>query len=707
MKKLLFSSFIFLLISGIYSQQPVWVWQNPLPTGYDLNAVYFINSSTGFTGGNNGTLLRTTNGGVNWSAVNPGTTDDIHSIFFTDSNTGYMGAGRFQGLMFKTTNAGLNWTMQNLGLPYGPRSINFINANTGVAAFQSTAILLTTNAGNNWQQITTNITYNTCVWASSATTFYSAGSSSVAKSTNAGINWTTQNFGLGDILSICFSDSLNGILCGRQGLIRKTSNGGANWDVMTSGTALDIYSVIYSNPQTVFASVQGGGFLKSTNGGLNWALTYPPENNNNTLFRVTALNVNEIFVSGAYGTICKSTNGGINWLPLFGAINNDIYYSNFADENNGYASSFNSVIKTTNGGTNWTKLTSVSTGGPVKFRNANTGFLAAMNAGIIYKTTNGGINFNTVLTGYPTTFRAFSFINDNTGFTVTSSGKTLKTTNGGINWNQTDSTENAYYADIVFTDSITGYISGMKYSPAALIKKTTNGGNTWVEQSISSTLGITSLYFVNNNTGFAGSNSSGQNFFKTTNGGLNWTAGASVSPYINDMTFVNENIGYVSSLFGRFYRTTNSGTNWVQLTTPVDYNIGSIYHNNNSGVTYLLGAGGMILKSTNGSVTGFEQTGNTIPNGYSLSQNYPNPFNPVTAIDFQMPAEGYVTLKIYNITGEETAVLVDSELKAGGHKINFDASNLPSGVYFYRLTVSPNRFSKENFSITNKMVLIK
>lgn len=702
MKKLIFTLIIILIVALRSLSQPAWVWQNPLPTGNDLNTVYFINSSTGFTCGNNGTVLRTSNGGVNWSVINPGTSDNVQSIFFTDQNTGYMGIGRFQGLMLKTTNAGLNWTTENLGIQYGPRSINFINANTGVAAFQTANILLTTNAGLNWQQIPTSISYNTCIWAVSGTTFYSAGSSSVSKTTNGGINWVTQSLGAGeDVLSICFTDSLNGILCGRQSLIRRTTNGGTTWDIITSGAFGDIFSVRYVNSQNVFASAQGGGVLKSTNGGINWSLSYIPETYFNNLLSVMPLNSNDIFISGAFGSVCKSTNGGTNWLQLFGVINNDIYYSNFADDNNGYAASSNGVIKTSNGGTNWAKLTSVSIGGPIYFRNANTGFLAAMSSGIMYKTTNGGVNFNTVLTGYPSTFRAFSFINDNTGFTVTSSGKTLKTTNSGINWNQIDSTANAYYADIVFTDSLTGYISGMKTSPtASLIKKTTNGGVSWVEQTINSTLGITALYFVNNNTGFAGSNNSGQNFFKTTNGGLNWVAGASVTPYVTDLTFVNENIGYASSMFGNFYRTTNGGLNWIQLTVPSQNNINSIYHNNNSGITYLLGSGGMILKSTNGSITGFEQTGNNNPTEYYLEQNYPNPFNPNTNIRFQIPEDGYVTLKVYNITGQETAELINSRLTAGNYDIDFNAANLSSGIYFYRIETA-------RYSETRKMTLIK
>lgn len=702
MKKLLISlSLCMIFVSGIYSQQPVWVWQNPLPTGYDLNSVFFTNSFSGFIGGNNGSFFRTTNGGNNWISVNAGITDDIKSIFFTDANTGYAGVGRFSCYIYKTTNGGLNWTSQNLGLPYGPRSIHFINANTGVAAYNSTSILLTTNAGSNWQQIPTSISYNNAVWAASGTTFYSAGSSSVSKTTNGGINWQTQNLGSGDILSICFTDSLNGMLCGRLGLLMRTTNGGTNWDNINIGTYTDINFIRYVNPLIVFASGQGGAVYKSTNGGLNWTYFYPPEAYFNNLLCVNALNPNEIFISGAFGTICKSTNSGSNWMQLFNAINNDLFYSFFIDDNNAFAASFNSVIKTSNGGANWVKLTSTPVGGPLYFIDANTGFLAAHSAGIMYKTTNGGINFTNIISGYPTTFRAFAFINPNTGFVVTSNAKILKTTNGGNNWFQTDSTINAYYTDILFTDSLIGYISGLKTSPnASLIMKTTNGGNSWFEQTISSTLAINTLYFVNNNTGFASSANSGQNFFKTTNGGANWVAGTPVTPYINDLSFVNANIGYACTPFGGFYRTTNGGNNWIQLNASVDNNIRSLYHNNNTAITYLIGSGGMILKSTNGSITGFEQSVSNNPDNFSLSQNYPNPFNPVTVIRFNVKNAALVKITVFDIQGGVVEILVNEKLSPGTYEVDFDGSRYSSGIYFYR-------FNTDGFTETKKMILIK
>lgn len=88
------------------------------------------------------------------------------------------------------------------------------------------------------------------------------------------------------------------------------------------------------------------------------------------------------------------------------------------------------------------------------------------------------------------------------------------------------------------------------------------------------------------------------------------------------------------------------------------------------------------------------------PLEYSLEQNYPNPFNPVTSINFSIPKSEFVTLKIYNSVGEEVAVLVNKELNAGFHSVNFDAGKLASGVYYYRI-------KSGSFTETKKMVLLK
>jgi hypothetical protein len=89
-----------------------------------------------------------------------------------------------------------------------------------------------------------------------------------------------------------------------------------------------------------------------------------------------------------------------------------------------------------------------------------------------------------------------------------------------------------------------------------------------------------------------------------------------------------------------------------------------------------------------------------IPKYFALHQNYPNPFNPTTHIDYDLPRQIYVTLKVYDILGQEVATLVDAEQQAGNMRVNFDASRLPSGIFFYRLQAGSNLAIR-------KMVLMK
>jgi hypothetical protein len=83
-----------------------------------------------------------------------------------------------------------------------------------------------------------------------------------------------------------------------------------------------------------------------------------------------------------------------------------------------------------------------------------------------------------------------------------------------------------------------------------------------------------------------------------------------------------------------------------------------------------------------------------------LHSAYPNPFNPSTTIRFDVPTEGFVSLKVYVVLGREVATLVNARMTAGNHNITWDASDFPSGVYFYRLTAG-------SFIQTQKMLVLK
>jgi hypothetical protein len=156
---------------------------------------------------------------------------------------------------------------------------------------------------------------------------------------------------------------------------------------------------------------------------------------------------------------------------------------------------------------------------------------------------------------------------------------------------------------------------------------------------------------------------------------------------INNMGFEVElknetqwtNIGFVPQDLSKNYNFTDknltSGTYQYRL-KQIDYNGNYEYHNLNSVVTI------------------------ETPKNYSLSQNYPNPFNPVTNIEFNIPDDGFVTLKVYDAAGKEVSVLVNENKVKGSHKVSFNASGLSSGIYFYKLEAS-------TYSQVKKMTLIK
>jgi hypothetical protein len=99
-------------------------------------------------------------------------------------------------------------------------------------------------------------------------------------------------------------------------------------------------------------------------------------------------------------------------------------------------------------------------------------------------------------------------------------------------------------------------------------------------------------------------------------------------------------------------------------------------------------------------VSSIDDSDNIIPGEYSLEQNYPNPFNPTTTINFSIPKEGLVKLKIYSTLGEEIETLVNEIKHAGNYNFALNASALPSGVYFYKL-------ESGSFVETKKMILLK
>lgn len=295
-----------------------------------------------------------------------------------------------------------------------------------------------------------------------------------------------------------------------------------------------------------------------------------------------------------------------------------------------------------------------------------------------------------------------------------------KTTNGGINWDsagmylQQSGNETGWNNSLYFIDS--GYSSPNKMlwfgTNNSRIYYSTNFGANWSVQSTAPDSNSYSILFhsYQNNDGLSGGNS----LERTSNGGLNWINNTSIGsgritglggndPGINDIMYIFQ--WYIRG-DNKIYYSTNIGNSWVvQFTAPS----GMFTHMNQARPG---GAGEVFAVRDNGGISyctclpgGILNQNSEIPNPFYLFQNYPNPFNPSTTIKFDIPAVGNgrdrsVKLVIYDVLGREVATLINEQLQPETYSVDWDASNYPSGVYFYKLEAG-------DYSESKKMVLIK
>jgi photosystem II stability/assembly factor-like uncharacterized protein len=199
--------------------------------------------------------------------------------------------------------------------------------------------------------------------------------------------------------------------------------------------------------------------------------------------------------------------------------------------------------------------------------------------------------------------------------------------------------------------------------------------------------------------------------YKTTNGGVNWEEknnGLTNEDWdINTININSQNpdelyIGTGSAETDFLFKTTNGGDNWFKFSKglPDSGGVSSIAIDTLTDRIYLgVGAfsgSGIYIYDSLSSV----QSEPEVPAKFRLYQNYPNPFNPVTTIRFVLSQSGNVSLKVYDVLGREIETLVDDFRNAGNYEIDFNASEFPSGVYFYKLQT-------ENYIDTKKMIFLK
>jgi ligand-binding sensor domain-containing protein len=191
----------------------------------------------------------------------------------------------------------------------------------------------------------------------------------------------------------------------------------------------------------------------------------------------------------------------------------------------------------------------------------------------------------------------------------------------------------------------------------------------------------------------------GGGVFLSTNNGISWTTVNSdlTNLYVESFAAIGTNL-FAGTWRGVFL-STNNGTNWTVINNDLmDLYVESLAV---SGTNLFAGTfNGVWRRSLSDMITNVEDQNTGIPSQFILEQNYPNPFNPSTTIIYSLPTSEFVTLKVYDVLGKEVATLVNEEKPAGSYEVNFNATDLSSGIYFYTLKTG-------KFSETKKLVLMK
>jgi len=245
-----------------------------------------------------------------------------------------------------------------------------------------------------------------------------------------------------------------------------------------------------------------------------------------------------------------------------------------------------------------------------------------------------------------------------------------------------------------------------------VLLKTTNGGQNFVNlfanipPSGNGHIALLGIWFVNQQTGWLGAaNLEHNNIYKTTNGGTNWFfQNNPVSQQgwnqINDVKFISPDSGWAvhgTPSTGAIMFTSNAGANWVMDNTTIDwYDCISFYQRSKA---WCGGSSGRMWYAYL-QLVGIEPGRNGTPLQFRLHQNFPNPFNAETVIGYDLNANGFVNLKVFDVLGKIVKEPVREYQRAGNYQIRFDASGLPSGIYYYQLSTPASE-------VTKKMVLVK
>ena len=343
---------------------------------------------------------------------------------------------------------------------------------------------------------------------------------------------------------------------GYGGTMMKSTDNGVTFSVMQNKECGE--SIIFINELTGFSN-STNGILKTTNGGNNWRYIPAPVDSvmgyhsNNLIYGIRN---DEVFLSMDLGESWNSS--------LIAYLDEFLSFIYFIDQNTGYCSGFRtntnvcSIYKTTNSGLNWNSInTSLKYNIPnMYFFDQQKGLALILSSrSLLIKTSNGCLTWDTI-SAIPFIPQKLIFFDNNTGY-IKGPYSIVTTTDSGLNWNTVNTTHNTFLKNL--NEGI-----GFDIEKTNFFYRTTNQGTTWYSITNGIYDNFTSVTFLNQLTGFI----SGKNkIYKTTNRGINWTdyylgLDSIAGPFVDELTFIDNNTGYAAINPGKIAKTTNCGLNW-------------------------------------------------------------------------------------------------------------------------------------------------
>ena len=630
----------------------------------ELKGAFLRDANNGTIVGVNGTILNTTNGGTNWVAQTGVTTNQLNGVYFSDLNTGT--AVGENGTILRTTDGGNTWVAQVSGTTSNLNTVAFLNANTGVAGGYSKTVLKTTNGGQNWVQNSGPIGIAYSISAVSFGTFFVFGSDTsifnmqqtVFKSTDGGETWTELSLGF-SMLNLYlyggkFLDANYGYLVGGNGtqssLILSTTDGGNTW----TQEAFPLSSVGYNS--VCFTGKSGVTAVGYNATVIHRAFSIPlpnvptlvfPSNGAINLPSSLTFDWNPVQSASSYririasdslfNTIVKDSTMSVDSISLSGFAPNAKYYWEVAAINTGGSSSYSSA---------WNfRIIPPVPATPIQIAPVN----GAPNLTSV-------VSFDWSSVQYASSYRIL--VASDTGFTAIEKDSMVSVDSlilPGFSPNET------YYWKVSSTNSagtssysaVWNFHVSQVVPPAPALISPSNGA-----ANLSPT--VTFLWNAVSSATSYRIKISSDSLFNTV---------------VRDSTITIDSLTLTGFANGQYY-----------------WKVASI----NSGGTGVYTSVWKFMVNPSGinGITSF------IPKEFNLYNNYPNPFNPSTKIKFDVPKSSIVKISIYDITGRELRVLVNSNFTPGVYEVIFDASSLSSGIYFYKMQTSA-------YNNVKKMVLIK